>query len=63
MRFQERNHHAQEAQAYPHARKLPPGGPGLMAEKTAAELQEYLKTRVAIDPETGCWKWHAQDAT
>ncbi|WP_086466428.1 BRO-N domain-containing protein [Oceanibaculum nanhaiense] len=28
-----------------------------MAEKTAAELQEYLKTRVAIDPETGCWKW------
>lgn len=28
-----------------------------MAEKTAAELQEYLKTRVAIDPETGCWNW------
>ena len=28
-----------------------------MAEKTAAQLQQYLKTRVAIDPETGCWNW------
>lgn len=28
-----------------------------MAEKTAAELQEYLKARVVIDPETGCWNW------
>lgn len=28
-----------------------------MTEKTAAQLQQYLKTRVAIDPETGCWNW------